>query len=423
MAKNIKLNENILKVNLSNNIDLILDPIKHVNSIAVGFYLKRGSRDETEEQLGYSHFCEHMIFKGTHKLNNKELTCRFDKMGGYINAYTTQESIVLYNRIPNYLFDENMDLFHQMFTASLFNNKEFEMERNVIINEIRSELEDPQEKAYEYFILNLFKKQQLGYPIIGNELSIINAKRNDLFNYYNNNFVNKYLSIVISGNVNKNKIVDKIKDIEFLSSDKNIPTKKATQSKEKYIHNNLSSEQVHLVLGTSSFDATGYNYFKYSLLNTILGESMSSIFFQKIREELGLCYSIYTFFSKFRFENIFGLYMSVIPKNIRKAISTISEVILDLLKNGINNDILEKSKEQKIGEIILNYDILNKRMQRIAFMDIKLGKIYTFKELIDIYKNISLDEINDIIKELFVKDNFFTQTVYKKELKLQGWEF
>ena len=115
--------------------------------------------------------------------------------------------------------------------------------------------------------------------------------------------------------------------------------------------------------------------------------------------------------------------MSVTPKNIRKAISTISKVILDLLKNGINNDILGKSKEQKIGEIILNYDILNKRMQRIAFMDIKLGKIYTFKELIDIYKNISLDEINDIIKKLFVKDNFFTQTVYKKELKLQGWEF
>lgn len=421
--KEINLKENSDKIILNNGLNIIFDHISNHQSVCIGFFLKKGSRDENNNQLGYSHFSEHMIFKGTKKYDQKFISNYFDKVGGYINAYTTQELIVLYNKVPKIYLNDTIKFMCEIFLNSIFDKKEFEVEKSVIINELHSEFEDAHEKIHEYFMNNLFPDQGLGLPIIGNEDSISNCKRDNLFEFYKDFFSLDDLLIVISGDIDKDKIINLFEKIDFKSKKVNIFKKKAQQGKKKFFKNFLPSKQAHIILGTSKFKINKEEYIRLGLLNIILGESMSSRFYQRIREELGLCYSIYTFYNKFREENIFGLYTSVLPGNINKTIIAISETIRDLIKNGISINELENAKTQKIGELILNYDILHKRIHRIAFMDITLNKMFTYNQIIKIILDTTLDELNNMAKNIFIRKNLITQLLYKKNLEIGEWKF
>jgi len=283
-------------------------------------------------------------------------------------------------------------------------------------------LEDPQDKVYEDFINNIYPKQGLGLPIIGSVESISEVKRDELFNFYQKSFISDDLIIVISGRVNIDEIVDFIGKFNFRRGEKqkNI---KADQGNESFFFTELPSEQLHIVSGNSKFSLNEETYIHGGLLNLILGETMSSRFFQKLREDLGLCYSVHSFINKYRDESLFGIYMSIMPKNAKKAIDETSKVIEDLIKNGITKDEFKNSKKQKIGEIILNTDILQKRMQRIAGLEIKFGQYFDENYIIDKIEKTKIDDLNSLIKNIFVSQNFLTQGLYKKKVEIEKWKF
>jgi predicted Zn-dependent peptidase len=423
LFEDLNIHENIKRTVLDNGITLITDDLPYFQSVSAGFFLKRGSRDEKIKELGYSHFCEHMLFKGTSGMNNKEITREFDRMGGYVNAYTTHESIVLYNRVPKWFLTDNTNLFFNIFNDSVFDAKENELERNVILNEIKSDLEDPQDKVHEDFFSKLFHGQSLGKPVIGSSDSIKNANRNDLYDFYKRTFNRNDLIIVMSGSVDKSTIDAIMQKNDLRDRAEPVQQEKALQINFGHFHTVLNSEQVHVVLGTSMIDLDDAGHIRMTLLNSILGDSMSSIFFQKIREELGLCYSIGSFMNKYRQENVLGLYMSLMPKNVDKAIAAVSATIRALKEKGITEQELSKSKEQKTGEMIMNFDILNKRISRMAFMEMNMTKIYSLSEIIEMIRSTTLDDINQLIRSIFVKDNFLVQSLYKKKIKMEDLEF
>ena len=181
---NLNLKNNIEKIKLLNGLTILLENIDYVNSCSVGFFLKSGSRNENRSQAGYSHFCEHMIFKGTNKYSKEQILRCFDEMGGYVNAYTTHEIILVYNKIPYFNLIENIKIVTEMFNNSIFDSKEIDLEKNVILNEINSTKEDPQEKIHEDFMFNIFFDNQLSNPIIGNKESILKAEKDQLYNFY-----------------------------------------------------------------------------------------------------------------------------------------------------------------------------------------------------------------------------------------------
>lgn len=418
------LSDEVRKVKLSNGITALFEAIPSYRSVSVGFFLKLGSRNENLKEAGYSHFCEHMLFKETTSLKKNEISSLFDEMGGYINAYTTHENIVIYNRVPNFLHEKNINLMFDIFNDSIFDEKELELERNVIVNEIRSDFEDPHEKVHEDFLRNIFNNYSLGLPIIGNEESIKLVDRQSIYEFYLKNFLGNNLLISVCGDID----IDATTSIlEQLKPRRNLiiqPSKaEPTKNKNRYFHTILQSEQVHLIMGAANFEITEENYFHYILLNSILGESMSSRFFQKIRDELGLCYSIYSFFSKFKFESLFGLYVSVMPHNLDKTITEISKIIKDLLKNGITEKELERAKQQKIGETILGYDVLQKRMQRIALYELKFGKQYSYNDIVTKFERATLKDVNKLVKKIFNKNYILTQTLYKESISVKEWEF
>jgi predicted Zn-dependent peptidase len=422
MKNDVNFNSNIKKYELDNGVTVLIEEMPFFQSVSLGFFLKRGSRDENKNQVGYSHFCEHMLFKGTNIYKKDEIAHIFDQMGGYINAYTNHESVVIYNRVPYFHLDEAIKLMFDMFHNSIFEESETELERDVILNEINMTLEDPQDKIFEDFMNNLFPNQGLGLPIIGSIESISNVSQKTLFDFYKNMFCSDDLIIAISGKINTEKTLSLIESFSF-RRDKKQTNVKACQGNERDFFTESASEQLHLLVGTGKFDLTDDSFIHAGLLNIILGESMSSRFFQKLREDLGLCYSIHSFLNKYRDESLFGLYMSIMPKNTKKAIDATSSVIKELLKNGITKNELEHAKKQKIGEIILNTDVLQKRMQRIAMMEIKYGRHYDENYIINKIEKTTLDDVNKLIHEIFICDNFITQALYKKKIEIEKWSF
>lgn len=421
-GNNIQIKDNFEKIVLDNGVTLLLECIDGYQSTSIGFFINSGSRDESINQNGFSHFCEHMIFKGTTNFNKNQIANMFDEMGGFINAYTTHEIILIYNRTPYLSLVNNLKLITEIYNNSVFDKTEMDLERDVIINEIKSTLEDPEDKIQEDYFGNLFEGYSLGRPIIGTEKNISTVTRDELYNFYCALFTSDNLTISISGNFNKQEAIDLISKTKFRRSNA-IMSEKAIQSKKTKDFSLTHSEQMHILTGTSNIHLTEEEYFRCGLLNVMIGESMSSRLFQRIREELGLCYYIYSYFNRYRHENNFSIYVSVLPKNANKTISEISNVLKEIKSHGISQKELDQVKNQKINEILLNYDILQKRMQRLALFNLKYEKYYSHSEIIELIKNTETKHINSLIERVLNKNLFFSQYLYKKKLNLIDWDF
>lgn len=420
-------NENLITLNLekhklANGVTLLLEPIKNFASVSVGFFLQRGSRDEENRQSGYFHFCEHMLFKGNDRHNKDEIAQLFDEMGGYVNAYTTHEAVVLYNRLPAYYLKSNLEAMHSMLHNSLFSKEEVELERDVILNEIKSTFEDPPDKLQEDFFSNVFLEQPLGRPIIGTSEIISSTSQENLFNFYKSNFSADDMTVSIAGNFDRDQILSYMESLDFRRSGKQQKLA-ARQKGGSYNFTTLPSEQLHLMAGTSLFELTDEEYFKLSLLNIIVGESMSSRLFMKIREELGLCYTIYSYIQRYRNEHLFAIYTSVMPKNSDRVIEEISAVFRELLEKGISQSELDNTINHKIGNIILSSDVLYKRMSVNAHFENKFQGKFNSNDVIRITKETTVEEINELLQRVLIKDNFVTQALYKEEKEIAKWNF
>jgi predicted Zn-dependent peptidase len=410
---------------LPSGVTLLTERVDHSSTVATGFFLNRGSRDENMNTTGYTHFCEHMLFKDTLNYDKQSIAKTFDEMGGYINAYTTHEMVVLYNLYPTWCHVTNCSLMHEMYTNALFPVKELDLERQVIISEIHEELEDPQEKCHEDFMENCFPGSSLGRSITGSEASIRNAKQGDVLNFYNNTFLNKNIVISVCGDIDHTQVIDLFSNFSFKSGSGSIgsPSSGVASSKHEWRQTLLPAEQVHCIMGTTDFTLTDNEYIQASMLNTLLGESMSSRIYQHIRDDLGLCYSIYTFMSRFRHETVFGLYFSVLPENFSRTVSEISTIISTLLKSGVTREEVELAKNIKIGELVMTFDRIDKRMIRSAVTTIKSNRYIPADEVIAVINSTTVKDLNNLIRKLFSRTRIKTQVLYPEPLEKLSWMF
>jgi predicted Zn-dependent peptidase len=407
---------------LKNGLVLLIEELDHFKSTSIGFYLKKGSRDESPSEKGYTHFSEHMLFKGTYKYSKEDIVSIFDSMGGNFNAYTSRELVGVYATVPYFNTKQALELISDIINNSTFNEKELELERNVVLNEINMSLESPQRKIREDFMFNLFQDSALGSPISGNTKSISNVTRDDLFSFYEKNFYSDDIVVVISGKIDFNDIYNYLSSLTFRRDDKNV-NKVTLQSSNINAFTTMPSEQIHILTGTTKFNITEENVIDIQLLNMIVGESMSSRLFQEVRDNLGLCYSIYSYIEKYREESLFAIYVSKLTKDITESISAISNVIKKLIDFGITEEELEKVKQQRVAEIMLNSDKVESRMRRIASYEINYNMLYNEDEIVKKIQDANVDKINSLIKEIFKSENFFTQGLYKESVKIPKWDF
>ncbi|EPR13384.1 M16 family metallopeptidase [Ruminiclostridium papyrosolvens] len=391
------------KVQLSNGLRLVYEKIPYVRSVSVGIWVGTGSRNETSENNGISHFIEHMLFKGTSKRSAKDIAECIDAIGGQINAFTGKECTCYYTKTLDTHLEIAVDVLSDMFFNSSFASDDINVEKRVVIEEIGMYEDTPEELVHDIFSEMVWDGNPLGYPILGTEMCI-NKFDKDMILKYMNEFYTPYNTVIsIAGNFDEAKLIELVnKHFQDWKFEKTFSNKfSSAQYKVNKIIREKDTEQVHLCMGFEGIEHGNEKLYSLLSLNNILGGGMSSRLFQNIREKRGLVYSIYSYPSTYQGSGLFVIYAGMNPEYLQTVID-LTKTELDLIiKDGITKDELAKTKEQLKGNYILGLESTSSRMNSIGKSELMLGKINTPEEILQKIDRVNMDSVDEMIKRVF----------------------
>ena len=330
---------------LINGVRVVTEEIPYVNSVSLGIWVKIGSRYESFENNGISHFIEHMLFKGTKKRSAKEIANSVDKIGGQLNAFTSKECTCFYAKVLDTHFDIALDVLSDMFFNSNFDREEIDKERGVVIEEINMYEDSPEDLVHDLFSQAVWSGNPLGMSILGTEESLENLNRERIVNYFNENYIPQNIVISVVGNFKHNDVIKKIKGYFEKASYKKSSTTQLIMPRfePEYKLKNKITEQVHLCMGFNGVDIKNRAFYPMLILNNVFGGAMSSRLFQKIREDRGLAYSVFSYPSAFEDCGLFSIYAGSKPDNLKSVAELIMEEIRAIKKTGITEEELYDS--------------------------------------------------------------------------------
>ena len=387
---------------LSNGIRLVLDYIPQVQSVSLGFWVGTGAVNEVKEYAGISHFTEHMMFKGTPKRNFREIAQEIDSIGGQMDAFTGKETTCYYVRTIESGLKTAMDVFTDMLTNSLFDKKEMDRERKVIGEEIKMSRDAADDVAVETACELVFKGRAMGNSILGTPSSIKRITPDVMRAYVKDTYSRDKLVISVSGNFDEKQIEEyfshkfsKYRKTQRIDASDEL-SKKYKQGYKCVIKD---IEQAHICLATESIALSDDRFFALSILSNIMGGSMSSRFFQNIREEKGLAYSVYCNNSPGKDAGYFSIYAGVAHSSIEKTLEAIKYELDDLKKRGITEQELEYSRRQLTSAYVFAMESTTGRMFRNGRNVLLRGTAPEETEIIKKYEKVTMADI-EIAKEI-----------------------
>ena len=393
------------KITLNNGLSLLSEKLPEAKSVAIGFWLKIGPRDEKVDETGLFHFCEHLLFKGTKNRSASDIAKEIDSIGGVINAFTTNEYVCFYVHVPFTEYLKGLEVLIDIYTNAVFLEQEIEKEKTVIINEINSVFETPDDRVYELFMEKTFHKHSLGRPIMGYKDGIRKITKLKIQEFYQKHFHTQNTVISLAGNCDLKHVIKMIENTQFPQG-KVYKTKEGNITPLYYTIESFPCQQMHFCLGTSEYNLTKNDYFVEIITNLIFGDSLSSRLHQKIREEYGYCYSIFSFLTHFRRENLFGLYANTSPDLFYKTYASVMQEIKLFADKGITENELKIGKKQLLGSLLLNWENVEYHMQRIFKYEMMLGEYFSYEQIEEKVNACTISHVTDLITKIFVRDKF-----------------
>lgn len=391
---------------LENGLTIIGEEIPYVKSISLGVWINAGSRIEDEEISGVSHFIEHMLFKGTRNRTSKQIASEIDNLGGQINAFTSKECTCYYVKLLDSHIDIGIDVLSDMILNSKFNEDDLDKERSVIIEELKMYEDSPEDLAYDLLTENIYKHDPLGMNIIGTEESLNRLNREKLLDYFNKYYVPNNSVIAISGNFNFDEIINKIEEKfkVWKKRDVNVDIKKA-EFKSCFLTKNKDIEQVNLAMSLEAVPIeSDKEVYALAVINTVFGGSISSRLFQKIREEKGLVYSIYSSQSLYRKCGELGIFASMSNEHLKEVYESIIEEIKIMKKYYLTDQEIKESKEQLKGSYILGLESTSSRMMSIGRALLLNSKVESTDDILKSIDNVDRETVKIVIDKIFNLD-------------------
>ncbi|HEY8419998.1 MAG TPA: pitrilysin family protein [Clostridia bacterium] len=383
-------------VSYPNGLRLIMKKLDFLRSVSVGVWVGAGSAYEDSQINGISHFIEHMLFKGTTNRTAFDIADSIDKIGGQINAFTAKEITCYYTKSIDEHLEQCLDILSDMLFNSLFDENELEKEKKVVLEEISMTEDSPEDVCHEHLAKLFFEGSPLGQPIIGNADNINSFNKEKIQKFMADHYCPQNIVIAVAGNLDFDKLtdmVDKYFNQRFQGREnclKAVPAPKHL-SAHKFGSKVKQLEQASIAIGFPSPVFNSEDTHAMMIMSNILGGSMSSRLFQKIREELGLAYSVYSFISSYKNNGLFSIYCGTNPQNIEKAVSTTVEELKKFVKDGITDDEFLRGKEQLKGNFILGQE------NTTAIMNVYGKMLLVSDEIFDLDKK--LKDINSITKD------------------------
>ena len=388
---------------LKNGLTIIGEEIPYLKSISLGVWINAGSRIENEKISGVSHFVEHMLFKGTKNRTSKMIASEIDNLGGQINAFTSKECTCYYVKLLNSHIDIGIDILSDMILNSLFDKNDIEKEKLVILEELKMYEDSPEDLAYDLLVENVYKDDTLGMNIIGTEKSLEGIGRDEIIDYFKKYYVPNNSVISICGNFDFEDMINKIEEkfSNWENKEVNIEVEEA-KFNSCFIAKNKDTEQVNIAISLEAIPSEDIKeVYALSIINTVFGASISSRLFQKIREEQGLVYSIYSSQSLYKKCGELGIYASMSKENLKRVYEIILDEIKDLKINYLTQKEISESKEQLKGSYILGLESTSSRMMSIGKSMLLHREVRNTDEILKLIDEIDNDTINRVIDKVF----------------------
>jgi len=390
---------------LKNGLRVVTEKIEHLNSISVGVMVQNGSRNESLEVNGISHFIEHMLFKGTDKRTSKEIMESIEDVGGQINAFTSKEATCYYIKALNTHLDLSLDVLSDIMLNAKFDPEEIEKEKGVVIEEINMSDDSPEDVLDDIHSKSSFGESSLGYPILGTISLVKSFTREKILNFIDEKYTPYNSVISVCGKFDDKELEDLINKYfgSWESKNKYKPeyNKAIIQVDSAYTKKEI--EQLHISLGLEGLPYGDENNYALVLLNNIFGSGASSILFQKVREELGLCYSITSYLQPFQGVGTLNIYAGLNRNYGEKALEVIDKEIALFSKIGITDKQLEINKEKIKANYILGLESTSSRMFANAKTYLFSNKVKTQEEVIKKIDDINKDNIQYVLDRCFKK--------------------
>ncbi len=390
---------------LNNGLRVVVENIEQFNSVSVGLWVENGSRNENEFNNGISHFIEHMLFKGTKKRTSKEIAEAIEDIGGQINAFTGKEATCYYVKVLDSYLELGLDVISDMLFNSNFNEEEIEKEKGVVIEEINMSEDSPEDVLMDLHSIATWGQESISRPILGYEHTVRGFNRNMLIDYLQSYYIPENCVISICGKVDMKTIKEVVERYfgAWDSKNKSITKYNSPEIKKTNFFRKKDIEQLHVTLGMPGLEVGHDDIYTLILLSNILGGGASSILFQKIREELGICYSIYLFISSHINVGTVNVYTGLNPQYIKVALETINHELKRFSTDRISPEKLMKAKEQLKGSYILGLESTSSRMfsngKSVLFKD----KINTPNDVLSKIDSIDYNKVDAVMDMTFRK--------------------
>jgi predicted Zn-dependent peptidase len=348
---------------------VITERLTHVRSVALGYWINAGSRDERAERAGVSHFIEHLLFKGTERYTAQEIAEIFDGLGGELNAATSREHTVVYARVADHHLETAIDVMSDMvFSPSL---ADVDAEREVVLEEIAMYEDQPQDYVHDLIAEAVFGSNPLGRPVVGTAEVISTVSRRAISAYHRTMYMPGNVVVGAAGNLDHNELVRLLEQAERKVHEPPArgrrvrpPLVKPSPPSVRFVRKD--TEQYHVCLGAPGIARSDRRRFAASLLDAILGGSASSRLFQEIREKRGMAYAVYSFASQYTDTGQIGLYVGTREENLDDCLTIAVEQIEDVAAGNLKPDELERAKENLKGRVLLSMESTSNRMSRLG---------------------------------------------------------
>lgn len=408
MQKADTLNEmvterNIQRTVLSNGLTILTERMEHLRSVAMGVWIKTGSRHELPEVNGISHFLEHMVFKGTRFRSAQRIAREMDAIGGNLDAFTGKETICFNLKVLDEHVPAALDILSDLVLNPVFQKEDIHRERGVILEEIKMDEDNPDYLVNELFTQNFWKDHPLGKPILGTKETVRRFEQETLLDYYGKHFFGGDMVFCAAGNLEHAALVNLVSGhFHQVAGGKEVfPQAPPSPSAKITLRNKKALEQVQLCLGVPAPPIAHELRYIALVLNTILGGGMSSRLFQTVREERGLAYSIFSDLNPYRDTGALCVYAGTSSDRCLKVVELILSEFQRLKSSPLPEDELRSAKDQLKGNLILGLESSTSRMSNLARQEMYFEQFFGIQEIMDKVEAVSSEQVREMANSLF----------------------
>lgn len=398
---------------LPGGLRVVTEAMPGVRSATIGIWVGVGSRDESPELAGASHFLEHLLFKGTPSRSAVEISAALEAVGGEMNAFTSRELTCFHARVIDSDLPLAIDVLSDMVTSSVLSPADVDVERGVILEEIAMNDDDPDDVVHNLIAAQSWSGSRLGAPVAGDPATVETLTSSQIADYYRTRYRPETMVVSIAGNVDHDVAVGQVRkafESAGMLDERTVAPKPARRGGQAVPFSSgvsvleRSTEQANVVLALAGIPRGDERRHALGVLNTAMGGGMSSRLFQEVREKRALAYAVYSFTTQYADAGMVGVYAGCAPSKVDDVLEVCRAELADIAANGLSTEELERGKGQLRGGLVLGLEDPGSRMARIGKADLLHGELASIDGLLESIDAVTPDEVRAVASELLVSD-------------------